>query len=168
MKLVLNREYLLRHLFAAAVFACLGVWFAYDAFVAYPAMDAAALYEKIEGAAPKKGFALESFKAQKIKTQRGFAFLALAAFAVVAARLSRSAALKVDFDDKGFTFRSRRFSYGDIAKIDDSDWEKKGVSRIAVRKDGFSAAIVLDSWHHKGAGEFHSMAVSQNKEAQSA
>ena len=168
MELKLNREYALRHLFVAALMAGLCGWFGYDGFVKYPQTTGHDLYVSIEGAEPPENFDLDAFKAQKIKTQRGFAFLALAAFAVVAARLSRSAALKVDFDDKGFTFRSRRFSYGDIAKIDDSDWEKKGVSRIAVRKDGFSAAIVLDSWHHKGVGEFHSMAVSQNKEAQSA
>ena len=156
MKTKLNGEYALRHLFACLVMLCLGGWFAYDGFVVYPATPAAAIYEKIEGSPPREGMDVEAFKAQKIKTQYGFAFLCLGAFAVVALRLAAAARFSLEFDDEGFSFQGRRHSYGDVARIDDSRWEKKGVSRVVFKDGDSERALVLDAWHHSGIKEFHS------------
>lgn len=153
MKLSLNREYFRNHLFVTVLMAAMSAWFAYDGFVRYPSLDAAALYEKIEGAAPGEGWTqanLEAFKRQKIKTQHGFALLALLASAVVGLRLLKSARFSFEFDDDGFTVGGERHQYSDIKSIDDRDWERKGIMRL----DLGGRTVVLDGWHHKGVGDF--------------
>ncbi|MGN0833434.1 MAG: hypothetical protein ACI4RD_07270 [Kiritimatiellia bacterium] len=146
MKLTLNKEYALRHLFVTLLMAGLGGWFGYDGFVRYPATPAAELYRSIEGSDAPAGFDLEAFKAQKTKTQYGFAILSLFAALVVGSRLYRSYAFAFEFDDEGFVWRGHRRSYAAIRQIDRSSWQKKGILRV----DG----IVLDSWHHVGVKEF--------------
>ncbi|MBO7482261.1 MAG: hypothetical protein J6U17_00045 [Kiritimatiellae bacterium] len=153
MKLSLNREYFRNHLFVTVLMAAMSAWFAYDGFVRYPSLDAAALYEKIEGAAPGEGWTqanLEAFKRQKIKTQHGFALLALLASAVVGLRLLKSARFSFEFDDDGFTVGGERRQYSDIKSIDDRDWERKGIMRL----DLGGRTVVLDGWHHKGVRDF--------------
>ena len=146
MKLTINREYAMRHLFVALLMLGLGCWFGYDGFVRYPAMPAAELYRTIEGADAPETCDLEAFKRQKTKSQHGFAILALLAALVVGTNLFRSWRFRFAFDDEGYVYKGARRRYGDIKKVDWSQWEKKGI----VKVDG----IALDSWHHVGVKEF--------------
>ena len=155
MKVAINREYARNHLFVTVLMAGLGLWFAYDGLVRYPATDAAALYESIEGSAPGPGASeegLERFKTQKIHTQYGFAALAFLASAVVGLRLLKSARLRVEWDDDGFSVGGKRFAFSDVKGVDERKWEKKGISRVDL---GGGRRLVLDAWHHKGARELH-------------
>ena len=143
MKLKINREFLLRHVFSLAVFVVLGGWFGFDAFVRYPRSDARALYVSIEKSEPGEKVDLESFKAQKVQT--------LLAASLVGLHLLCVARFRFEFDESGFSLGDRRFSYSDIKDIDKSKWEKKGV--LTVSGDGFK--ICLDAWHHIGVKEFY-------------
>jgi len=150
--LKLNREFLVRHLFALAVFAVLGGWFGFDAFVRYPRTPAAALYESIEKAPPPADMSqakLDAFKAQKTKTQFVLAIVTLGAALLVALHLLSVAGFKFAFDDDGFVLRGKRFAWGDVKNVDESLWEKKSVLRISG--DGWDAT--LDAWHHVGVKE---------------
>ncbi len=158
MKLKINREFLLRHLFSLAVFLVLGGWFGVDAFVRYPRADARALYVSIEKSEPRDGFDLEAFKAQKTQTQRILAAFALLAAAGVGIHLLCIARFKFEFDDDGFTLGPKRFSYPEIKDVDTSKWEKKGILSVSVEGLRFS----LDAWHHSGVKEFYSL-VSEKK-----
>ena len=157
MKLKLNREYALRHLFVAALMAGLCGWFGYDGFVKYPQTSGHDLYVGIEGAEPAEGFDLEAFKAQKIKAQYGFTAITFAAFLAVALGLAASARLRFEFDEDGFTANGERFAYRDVAKVDDREWERKGIVRFYVRHPATGAVVPvkLDAWHHVGVKEFH-------------
>ena len=102
--LKLNREFLVRHLFALVVFAALGGWFGFDAFVRYQRTPAAALYESIENAPPPADMSqakLDAFKAQKTKTQFVLAIVTLGAALLVALHLLSVAGFKFAFDDDG-------------------------------------------------------------------
>lgn len=146
MKSSLNGEFALRHLFVAVLMAVLGAWFGYDGFVGYPSTPAAELYEKIEGSAPPEGFDVESFKAQKIKTQYGFTLLAFLAALAVGGHLCAVSRFSFEFDDEGYSVRGRRRSWKDVAHVDRGAWEKKGI----VKVDG----VKFDSWHHLAVREF--------------
>ena len=149
MRLKLNKEYALRHLFVTVLMLGLCGWFGYDGFVSYPATPAAELYAKIEGRAPDERLAaedLEAFKRQKIQTQYGFTALTLLAALVVGLRLLGSARFDFSFDDEGFAHRGRRRLYSEVKSVDRSQWEKKGILKV----DG----IVLDAWHHLGVRDF--------------
>ena len=149
MKLKINGEYAMRHLFVTLLMLGLGGWFGYDGFVRYPATPAAELFTSIEGREPsakeREGGFLEAFKAQKTKTQYGFTALCLLASLIVGARLYGSYKFAFEFDDEGFTYLGRRRAYSDVKKVDRSQWKKKGI----VKVDG----ITLDSWHHLGVKE---------------
>lgn len=147
MKLKLNREYALRHLFVTVLMLGLAGWFGYDGLIRYPATPAAELYREIETVDAPEGYNLEAFKAQKIQTQRGFALLALLVALVVGVRLYRSYAFDFEFDDQGFVWHGQRHAYSDIKRVDRSRWESKGI----VKVDG----IQLDAWHHLGVKEFY-------------
>ena len=154
MQTKLNREFLVRHLFVAVLMTGLGCWFGYDGLVRYPATDVKALYVSIEKADPPATMTLEDlekFKAQKTKTQHGFMVLALLAGAAVAAHLFAVSRFRLSFDDTGFEYGGRRFSYSDISGVDDSAWKKKGVSVVSAGAVRFKA----DAWHHVGVKEFH-------------
>ena len=101
-KIELNREYAMRHLLATAVFVALGCWFGYDGFVRYPAADAAALYESIEGSAPSSETDIEKFKRQKIDSQRLFSAFLLCVAAVVGLRLLKNSRLDFSWGETGF------------------------------------------------------------------
>ena len=109
MKLTLNREFLLRHLFAFGVFLALGGWFAFDAVARYPATDARALYVSIERAEPPDGLDLAAFKAQKTASQRAMAFAVLLAAAGVGLHLLCVAAFRFEYDDGGFSVGAKRY-----------------------------------------------------------
>jgi hypothetical protein len=146
MKLKINGEFSRRHLFVTVLMAGLGCWFAYDGYVTYPQTPAAKLYETIEGAPAREGFDLEAFKAQKIQTQKGFALLAFLASLAVGAHLLQVFRFDFEFDDDGFTYRGKRFAYGDVTEVDRALWEKKGIIKVN--------GIKLDAWHHTGVKEF--------------
>ena len=153
MKLKINKDFLKRHLFALAVFAVLGCWFGYDAFVRYPSTPARALYASIEKQDPPETMTeaqLESFKAQKASTQRILAILTLGAAAAVGLHLLAVAGFKFSFDDDGFVLGGRRFKWADIGKTDESKWELKRI--LVISGAGWSAK--LDAWHHDGVKEF--------------
>ncbi len=153
MKLKVNREFLVRHLFAAGVFLVLGGWFGYDAFVKYPAMPAAELYTSIEGTAPegKTEAQLESFKAQKMAMQRYFALIGIVAGLAVLLHLRGVTKLDFAFDEEGFTCDGVRRRYADIKEIDTTEWEKKGILRLK----GENWRLALDGWHFSGVKEFY-------------
>ena len=157
MELKLNREYAARHLFVAVLMLALSAWFGFDGFVKYPQTTGHDLYVSIEGAEPPENFNLAAFKAQKIQTQYGFTALTFAAFVAVALGLLASARFRFAFDDTDFTYDGARFAYGDIAKVDDRDWEKKGIVRFYVKHPSTGAVIPvkLDAWHHVGVKDFH-------------
>jgi len=153
MKLTMNKEFLRRHLFAIAVLAGMGGWFGYDGIVTYPKTPATALYKSIESAEPPPSMTaaqLEAFKAEKTGRQIEFcAILILAAFAV-GAHLFAVSRLDFAFDESGFTWRGKRYAYGNVKRVDRSKWAKKGIVKLELA-DG---AVTLDSWHHAGVVEF--------------
>lgn len=151
MKTEINKEFFGRHLFVAILMIGLGGWFGYDGFVRYPATSAHDLYVSIEKSEPAEGVDLEAFKAQKTKTQHGLMALALLAGAAVGLHLFAVSRFRLEFDDDGFVFDGKRYAYGDVATVDDSAWERKGISVVGAG----GRKIKLDSWHHKGVKEFH-------------
>lgn len=156
MELKLNREYAMRHLFVVALMVGLCGWFGYDGFVRYPATPAHDLYVLIEKAEPDPdGPSLALFKEQKIKSQKGFALLALLAAAFVARGLWKSSRVRFSFDDNGFTAGTQWYGYGEIKSLDDAAWEKKGITRVVLE----GRTVVLDAWHHTGVKEFHEKAL---------
>lgn len=155
MELKLNREYALRHLFVVALTVGLCGWFGYDGFVRYPATPAYDLYVAIEKAEPQAGADLETFKAQKIGSQKGFALLALLAAAFVACGLWKSSRVRFSFDDNGFIAGTQWYGYGEIKSLDDAAWAKKGITKIVLE----GRTVVLDAWHHTGVKEFHEKAL---------
>ena len=150
-KLKLNKEYARRHGAVALLMAALFVWFAYDGLVSYPRMSARELYVSIEQSEPPAGCDLEAFKTQKTRTQYLFSVLAALAALSIGGRLLKASRLNVAFDEKGFTWDNRAYTYKDITKVDDRAWTKKGISVITV--DG--RRLRLDSWHHEGVREMH-------------
>ncbi|MBO5647930.1 MAG: hypothetical protein J6S30_04120 [Kiritimatiellae bacterium] len=149
-RLVLNREFLLRHAFSLAVFLSLGGWFGFDAFYRYPATPAKDLYFSIEKSEAPEGYDLEGFKKQKTQTQCILA--ALTFLAALGVGLHLLAAWRFDFsyDKEGFVYKGRRFSYTDIKSIDKSRWEKKNI--LVLLGEGWR--ITLDGWHHQGVRDF--------------
>lgn len=150
-KLKLNKEYARRHGAVALLMAALFVWFAYDGLVAYPRMTARELYASIEQSEPPEGCNLEAFKLQKTRTQYLFAALAALASLTIGGRLLKAARLNVAFNEDGFTWNNRAYTYKDITHIDDKAWTKKGISVITVG----GRRLKLDCWHHEGVREMH-------------
>ncbi|MBQ1428472.1 MAG: hypothetical protein IIZ06_02280 [Kiritimatiellae bacterium] len=155
MKVGVNREYALRHLFFVVLMLGVAGWFAYDGYVGYPQMPAAALYESIEKAPPPAQMTeaqLDAFKAQKVGFQRALALAALLGGAFVGLRLLASARFSLAYDAEGFTYRGRRYAYADVKAVDASAWEAKRIARVRLA-DG--ARLTLDAWHHVGVKEFY-------------
>ncbi len=148
-KLVLNREFLLRHAFSLAVFLALGGWFGVDAFWRYPATPAKDLYLSIEKSEAPEGYDLEGFKRQKTQTQCILAALTLLIALGVGIHLLAVWSFDFSFDDEGFVFRGRRFSYAEVKSVDRSRWESKSI--VVLSGDGWR--IALDGWHHQGVKE---------------
>ena len=152
MKLKLNKEFFMRHLFVAVLMAALGCWFGYDGYVKYPSMSPAELYRMIEKSDAPDEAAARKVYANAIPRQKQFMMLAFLASIIVGAHLFAVSRLDFAFDDDGFTFAGKRYKMDDIKSVDDSAWEKKRISKLAL-SDGRSA--VLDAWHHVGVKEFH-------------
>ena len=157
MKLTLNREFFLRHLFVAVLMLGLGCWFGYDGFVGYPSKTPSQLYEEIEKSAPPSPEAAQKVYDNAIPRQKQFMGLALLAALAVGLHLLLVSRLDVSFDDEGFTWNGKRFAYSDISRIDDSKWEKKQICVLFVKGGG---KLVLDAWHHVGAKEMHAKIAS--------
>lgn len=154
MKITLNREYAVRHLFVVVLLLGLSGWFGFDGFVRYPQVDAAALYESIEGEPPPPAMSAEAlarFKSQKTDFQRLFALALLVGGVVVGLRLLQSARFALTFDDAGFELNGVRYSYADVQSVDAGKWEKERIARVTLPGRKF----VLDGWHHTGVKEFY-------------
>ncbi len=152
MKLSLNREFFLRHLFVAVLMLGLGCWFGYDGFVGYPSKTPSQLYEMIEKSAPPSPEAAQKVYDNAIPRQKQFMGLALLASLAIGLHLLLVSRLDFEFDADGFTWGGKRFTMADIARIDDSRWEKKQICVIFVKGGG---KLVLDAWHHVGVKDFH-------------
>ena len=146
-RLRLNPDYLRRHLFAAAVMAALGCWFGYDGAVRYPRMAPDELYRSIEQAEPPADTDLER---QKTNAQLGLALVLLVAAGVVGLRLFLSSRLDFAWDEAGFSVAGRRHSPADVAQLDRSRWESKGILKLKLADGG---SVALDAWHHLGVRE---------------
>ena len=153
MELKLNREFAMRHLGVAILFAALTCWFGYDGLVRYPSLSAHDIYVSIEKSEPGEGADLEAFKQQKIKTQHGFALLCLLASAVVALGVLRNKRRTLAWDDKemcGTLTGGRPLAFSDIVGVEDVQWARKGII-VFLAKDG--RRVKLDAWHHAGVEE---------------
>lgn len=148
----LNREFFARHLFVAVLMAGLGCWFAYDGFVGYPSKSPRELYAQIEKSEAPTDEAAARVAANAIRRQKEFMCLAFLASLIVGGHLFAVSRLRLAFDDDGFTLSGVRHKYSDVAGVDDSQWEKKGISRVTLAG---GVRMTLDSWHHTGAKELH-------------
>lgn len=151
MKLSLNREYAVRHLGVAALMAALCAWFVYDGAVAYPAMSDVDFKEKVLHNLDYPDFP----KKRKETTDRQFQFAAIAGLAalVIAGGVWRAKRRIVEWDDSAMTGPAtggRPLAFSDVADVDRSRWEKKGIL-VVHAKDG--RKVTLDAWHHAGVKE---------------
>ena len=152
MKLKLNREFATRHLFVAVLLAGMGGWFAYDGYVTYPSMTPEALYEQIEHSPAPSREAAEKVYSNAIPRQKQFMCLCFVGAAIVGLGVLRASRFSFAYREHGFSHNRRRYRIDDVAKVDVSQWKKKGILRI-VTSDG--ARITLDGWHHKGVDGFY-------------
>ena len=151
MKLSLNKEFALRHLFVTLLMVAMGGWFGYDGFVAYPSQSARELYVSChQGEEPANDLAAEKFRAAASPRQKQFMALCLLAAALIGGHLWLVSRLRVEFDAEGFIWCGRRFAYADVTKVDDSSWSKKGIVRLTTP----AGVLTLDSWHHTGVRDF--------------
>lgn len=151
MKLILNREFLIRHLFSLAVLLALGGWFGYDALVRYPKTPAPALYAGIEKAEPGPDTDVEGFKAGKIRLQFSFMLATLLAAAGVGLHLFLVSRFSFSFDEEGFEADGVRRSLDAVTSVDESLWATKGI--LVLNGEDFK--IKLDSWHFVGVKDFY-------------
>ena len=146
-----NKDFLVRHLFAFAVFLGIGLWFSYDAFVRYPKTDAAVLYESIERSPAPEGVDIHSFKQSKIASQKAFAFILLSIAAAVGIHAAASVKSDFTFTEDGFTADGVSRRWSDVESYDADLWSKKGILKFSGK--GFS--VKLDSWHLEGVKEVY-------------
>jgi len=150
MKLKLNREFAVRHLFVTALLAAMGCWFAYDGYVTYPSMTPEALYEKIEHSQPPSHEAAVKVYENAIPRQKQFMGLCLLGSLIVGLGVFRAWRFDFEYDDAGFTWNGRRMAFADIKSVDDSQWKKKGILKLNTP----FGRITLDAWHNTGVDAF--------------
>ena len=150
MKLKLNREFAVRHLFVTALLAAMGCWFAYDGYVTYPSMTPEALYEKIEHSQPPSHEAALKVYENAIPRQKQFMGLCLLGSLIVGLGVFRAWRFDFEYDDAGFTWNGRRMTFADIKSVDDSQWKKKGILKLNTP----FGRITLDAWHNTGVDAF--------------
>jgi len=166
MKLTVNKEYKLRHLFAAAVFAAAGCWFFRDGLSAWPRENekwrndpANAAYVALwdAGETPQDAPPVQRppYPPQKIRGQIffGTALCGIAAFVVL--MLAAESMKSLEWDPgtgtmKGSLTGGKTLDFRNVEKLDLSKWRGKRVARV-VMADG--RKIKLDAWHHAGAAE---------------
>ncbi len=146
-----NKDFLVRHLFAFAVFLGIGLWFSYDAFVRYPKTDAAVLYESIERSPAPEGVDIHSFKQSKIASQKAFAFILLAIASAIGLHTAASVKSDFSFDGDGFKTGGVSRPWSDVEGYDSELWSGKGILKFYGK--GFS--VKLDSWHLEGVKEVY-------------
>ena len=138
-RLALNREFAMRHLGVALLFAALCGWFLYDGAIKYPQRDDAYFAE-----------VLHTKKAAAIERQYQFAFLAGLAAAAIALGVLRNKRRTLEWDGetmRGTLAGGRPLAFADVESVDWRRWKSKGI--IVLRaKDG--RRVVLDAWHHTG------------------
>lgn len=135
MKITLNREYAIRHLGVAALFAVLSLYFLYDAIFVYPYL-------------PEDGTHHTTVEFQYSSA----ALLALFAF-VVAFRVFLNWRKTLEWDDvqmTGTATLGAPLRFDAIERLDTSKWEHKQILKVFA-KDG--RRVTLDAWHHAGARE---------------
>ena len=152
MKLKLNREFAMRHMFVALLLTGMGGWFAYDGYVTYPSMTPEALYERIEHAPAPSREAAEKVYSNAIPRQKQFMILCLAGAAAIGFGVWRASRFRFTYRDRAFAYNGRRYRLDDISKTETSQWGKKGILRLSLR-DG--TCVVLDAWHHTGVDGFY-------------
>ena len=151
MKIALNREYAIRHLGVAALMAALCAWFLYDGAISYPAMSDEDFKAKI-----LHNLEYENFpQKRKETTNRQFQFAGIAGLAalIIAGGVLRVKRQTLEWNDDsmcGSLTGGQTLAFTDIAEIDKSLWEKKGILTV-LAKDG--RKIPLDAWHHTGVKE---------------
>jgi len=151
MKLALNREYALRHLGVAALMAALCGWFVYDGAIAYPAMSDEDFKAEI-----LHNLEYENFpKKRKETTDRQFQFAGIVGLAalVIAGGVWNAKRKTLEWNDaamNGTLTLGRPLPFQDVADIDKSRWDKKGIL-VVHAKDG--RKVTLDAWHHTGVKE---------------
>ena len=159
MKLKLNREFAVRHLFVAALLFAMACWFAYDGYVTYPSMTPEALYEKIEGSAPPSHEDALRVYGNAIPRQKQFMSLCLVGAIIVGLGVLRAYRFDFEYDETGFAFKGCRMNYADVKSLNDSQWKKKGILRLETVR----GRIVLDAWHNTGVDGFYDILVARLK-----
>lgn len=147
-----NREFVLRHLFVALLMLGMSGWFAYDGWVKYPSMSQDALYEMVEKQPAPNSEAAAKVAANAIHRQKEFTCLALLASLVIGAHLAAVMRQRFEYSDDGFAVDGAKYSFNDIAQVDDGAWQKKGIVRLILKN---TRRVTLDAWHHSGVKEFH-------------
>lgn len=135
MKLTLNREYAVRHLGVAALFAGLAGWFLYDAVFVYPYLPADGAHHTT------------------VEFQYSFAALLATAAFCIAFRVWANRKRVVEWDDEklwGPGAGDVETPFSEIVGVEDAQWARKGIIVFLV-KDG--RRIKLDAWHHAGVKE---------------
>jgi len=154
MTLTINKEFLRRHLFVVVLMAGMGAWFGYDGFVRYPSLTPARLYaDAHNGTEARSAEEAEKFYRTAIPRQKEFMTLCLGAALLVGLHLLAVSRLRFAFDEGGFTWKGRRYAFGDIRSVDRSKWDKKGILKLTLA-DG---TVTLDGWHHVGVDAFEKL-----------
>ena len=153
MKLRLNREFAIRHIFVTVLLVAMGAWFAYDGYVTYPSMTPEELYQKIEKSeAPSHEAAMKVYESA-VPRQKQFMGLCLVGALIVGLGVLKAWRFSFEYDETGFTWRGRRMELSDIESIDESQWKKKGILKFKTS----AGAITLDSWHNTGVDGFYEL-----------
>ena len=151
MKLKLNREFAMRHLFVTLLLAAMGGWFAYDGYVTYPSMTPEELYEKIKHSKPPSAEAAAKVRENAIPRQKQFMGLCLIGSLIVGLGVLRAWKVSFEYDESGFAWNGRRMQLTDIESVDESQWKKKGILKLKTR----NGPITLDAWHNTGVDGFY-------------
>ncbi len=162
MKLELNREYALRHLGVAFLFAVLCAWSVYDGAVGWPEKNAE--WEKTSGWTLKDACAARANKEnipdekkpphwpEKITAQYYQAgVLGLVSLVIALGVLSAKRKTLEWNDDEmcGTLTGGKRVRFTAVKSLDKSKWETKRILKVHAGERTFT----LDAWHHTGVKE---------------
>ena len=153
MKLRLNREFAIRHIFVTVLLVAMGAWFAYDGYVTYPSLTPEELYQKIEKSeAPSHEAAVKLYESA-VPRQKQFMSLCFVGALIVGLGVLKAWRFSFEYDETGFTWRGRRMGLSDIESVDESQWKKKGILKLKTS----AGVITLDSWHNTGVDGFYEL-----------
>ena len=157
MKLVLNKEYKLRHLAVAALLGAVGLWFFYDGLVAWPEENRRWREEQIAREVLPE--TLENEKPphpdHKIGEQLVFGGVLDGVALLISILLAREALKTLEWDFgkatmKGSMTGGREVPFTEIKDMDLRQWRTKRIARVSL-KDG--RRMTLDAWHHANAAD---------------